>query len=93
MQFDQIQQLLPGLALLAAVTVIFWLVVIRPVKKSQQKHEDVIAGVVPGEKIITVGGIYGRVKAVREKSVELEIAPDVVVTLDRRAVRRSQDES
>ena len=39
-----------------------------------------------GQEVITAGGIRGQVRRLDEEVLELEIAPDVVVRLDRRAV-------
>jgi preprotein translocase subunit YajC len=39
-----------------------------------------------GDEIITAGGLHGLVEEIDDDRVRLEIAPDVVVTLDRRAV-------
>ncbi len=93
MDWESIQPLLPGLTVLVALTVIFWLVVIRPTKKSQQEHMELIKSIVPGDKIITVGGIYGKIVRVHENTFELEVAKDVVMTFDRRAVRKRQEDA
>jgi preprotein translocase subunit YajC len=91
MDFSQISPAVPGLIMLLVVTAIFWFVVIRPTKKSQHQHQDLVENLTPGDRIISVGGIYGTVRRVREKSIELEIADGVVMTLDRRAARRLQE--
>ena len=39
-----------------------------------------------GDEVITAGGLHGIVKELAESEVRLEIAPSVVVKLDRRAV-------
>ncbi len=92
MDWESIRPLLPGLAMLVVMVVIFWLVIVRPTRKSQQEHLDLIESIVPGDRVITVGGIYGRVVRVRENSFELEVAKDLVMTFDRRAVRKMQEE-
>jgi preprotein translocase subunit YajC len=35
---------------------------------------------------VTAGGLYGRIKEVGEEDVQLEIAPEIVVRVDKRAV-------
>ncbi len=87
-----LMQYLPSVIFLVGMMLLFWFVVIRPQKKAQSKHRDLIGALVPGEKIITVGGIYGTVKRVGEESFELEVADGLVIVLDRRAVRKRQDE-
>jgi len=93
MDFGQIGPVLPGIAMLVAVTIIFWFVVIRPTKKSQHDHAELVDNLTPGDRIISVGGIHGTVRRVREESIDLEIADGITMTLDRRAARRLQDDS
>jgi preprotein translocase subunit YajC len=45
--------------------------------------QDAVAA---GDEVISAGGIHGTVIAVGDEDLRVEIAPDVVVTLDRRAV-------
>ncbi len=82
----------PQVLFLVAMMVVFWLVVIRPTKVAQTKHTTLIDALVPGDRVITVGGMYGKVVRVGEKVFELEIADGIVLTFDRRAVRRLQDD-
>jgi len=92
MEWESIRPMLPGLAMLVVLTAIFWFVVIRPTKKSQKEHKELINNLVPGDDIVTVGGIYGKVRKVREDDFDLEVANGIVMRLDRRAARKLQDE-
>lgn len=92
MDLESIRPMLPGLAMLVVLTLIFWFVVIRPTKKSQKEHQDLISNLVPGDRIVTVGGIYGTVRKVHEDTFELEVADGTIMTFDRRAARKMQDE-
>jgi len=87
-----LMQYLPSVIFLVGMMLLFWFVVIRPQKKAQSKHRDLIGALVPGEEIITVGGIHGEVKRVGEHSFELEVADGLIMTFDRRAVRKRQGE-
>ena len=84
---------LPSLVFVIAMMILFWLVVIRPTSQTQKRHKELIDSLVPGDRIVTVGGIYGKVVRVGEKTFDLEVAKDVVLTFDRRAVRRRQEEA
>lgn len=92
MDWEAIRPLLPGLAMLVAVTIIFWFVIIRPTKKQQHEHQELVQNITPGDRIVTVGGICGTVRRVLEDTFELEVAEGTVMTFDRRAARRMQDE-
>ncbi len=70
----------------------FWFIVVRPTQTRQKKHQDLVAGIMPGDDIVTVGGLYGKIRKVGDKMIELEIAKDTVVRMDRRAIRRLQSQ-
>ncbi|MCD6360397.1 MAG: preprotein translocase subunit YajC [Armatimonadetes bacterium] len=84
---------LPSLLFVIAMIVLFWLVVIRPTNQSQKKHKELIETIVPGDRVVTVGGIYGKIVRVGENTFDLEVAEDLVLTFDRRAVRKRQGEN
>jgi preprotein translocase subunit YajC len=82
------QELAPPVALMAAMAIMFWFMVARPAKARQQQHQRIIKELKAGDEVVTVGGVHGRISRVRENSVDLEVAPNVRLTLDRRAIRR-----
>ena len=49
---------------------------IRPNKKKQQKEEDMRNSIEVGNEILTIGGIYGKVVAVKEDSFIIETGPE-----------------
>ena len=71
-------QLLP----LFLIFAIFYFLLIRPQQKRAKQHREMVAAVQRGDKIITSGGIKGKViKVVNDTDVEVEISPGVNVTL------------
>ena len=82
----------PSAVFVIGMIVLFWFVVIRPTKQSETKHKELIDAIVPGDRVITVGGIYGTIARVGENTFDLKVADGVVMTFDRRAVRRRQGE-
>ncbi len=86
------RQVLPPLIFAVAMLVLFWYLIMRPAKQRQDRHQQLIESLENGDKVITAGGIYGTVVRVLDKTVQLKIADGVVVTMDRRAVRRRQTE-
>lgn len=63
-----------------------WLVVILPQRRRVNAHKRMVAAVTPGDEIVTVGGVYGRVTGADDDDLTLEVAPGVEVRLARRAV-------
>jgi len=61
------------LILIGGIFVIMYFLMIRPQKKKQKEKMAMLSGVEPGDKIISIGGIYGEVKQVKENSVRVQI--------------------
>jgi preprotein translocase subunit YajC len=68
------------------VGVIAWMLLAVPVRRRQRAHGAMQDAVVVGDEIITAGGIHAVVHEAGEFELRVELAPNVVVTLDRRAV-------
>ena len=78
----------PWLSLLPFVIIlgIFYVMVLMPMKKRQQKVTDFQASLKLGDKVVTTGGIYGIITRLGEKQVQLQIAPQVRIDVARAAV-------
>ena len=63
--------------------VIFYFLLIRPQQKKQKDHRLMISSLKNGDRIITSGGIYGRITSVGDDSLTIEIADRVRVKLNR----------
>jgi preprotein translocase subunit YajC len=65
---------------------LLWFLMIRPQRRRQVEQQELLAALVVGDEVLTAGGLIGRITAVHEDEVTLEIAPRTEVRLDRRAV-------
>ena len=85
------------LILLAAMFVLLWALLIRPQRQRQQKHQQLLGSVAPGDEILTVGGLYGIVQEIDdEDDLIVEIADGIHVRIARRAIGgvvKPEDES
>jgi preprotein translocase subunit YajC len=63
-----------------------WLLLVVPARRRRGSHEAMQQAIDLGDEIITAGGLHATVREVGEDQLQVEIAPGVVVTLDRRAV-------
>ena len=63
-----------------------WVLLMIPARRRRASHEAMQDSVEVGDEIITAGGLHGVVKEIEEGTAKVEIAPNVVVTLDRRAI-------
>jgi preprotein translocase subunit YajC len=63
--------------------VIFYFLLIRPQQKRQKEHKALLAGLKRGDEVVTAGGIMGRITAVAETFVTVEVADKVRVKVAR----------
>ena len=65
---------------------LLWFFVLRPQRRRQGEQLQMQDTLHVDDEVITAGGIRGFVRRLDEEVLEVEIAPEVVVRLDRRAV-------
>lgn len=68
------------------IFVVMWLFMIRPQQKKQKELAKFRNSLQKGDKIVTIGGIYGIVSDVREKHIEIEVDNGVKLRVDRSAI-------
>ena len=78
----------PWLSLLPFVIIlgIFYVMVLMPMKKRQQKVSELQSSLKIGDKVVTTGGIYGAITRLGEQHVQLQIAPQVRIDVARASV-------
>ena len=74
------------LIVIVALFVLFWLLVIRPQRRRQLLQLEMQDELHVDDEIITAGGMHAYVRQLDDQVLTVEIAPDVLVRLDRRAV-------
>ena len=62
---------------------IMWFFLIRPQQKKQKEHRAMISNLKKGDRIITSGGLYGRITGVSDVALTVEIADKVLVKINR----------
>jgi preprotein translocase subunit YajC len=75
-----------ALVYFALLALAFFFLIVRPQRRRVTAHRAFVSTLQLGDDVVTNGGIYGTVRALRGDAVELEIAPGVVVTVARAAV-------
>jgi len=71
---------------IVALFALLWLFVLRPQRRRSTEQLQMQDTLRVGDEVITAGGIRGYVRQLDEEVLKVEIAPEVVVRLDRRAV-------
>ncbi len=71
---------------LLLIIVVFYFFMIRPQMKRQKEIRKFRESLAKGDKVVTTGGIYGKIVEVKETTIILEIAKDVNITVDKNGV-------
>lgn len=79
-------QVLTQLLFLGVLVAAFWFLLIRPQQQQRKKHDEMVAALQPGTRVLTIGGIFGTVKELEGDNVLLEIADGVDIEMVRGAV-------
>ena len=66
----------------------FYLFMIRPQKRKLRQHEDLVSTLVPGDEVVTIGGIVGYVKSLHDDYISLEVSDGCVIRVLRQAIGR-----
>jgi preprotein translocase subunit YajC len=61
--------------------VFLYLLIILPQKRRQKKHQSFLSGLKEGDRVLLSGGLIGTVVSQGDRTVELEVAPSVCVTV------------
>lgn len=82
-----------SIIMIVLLILVFWLFMIRPQQKRQKEIKKFREGLNKGDKIVTAGGIYGKITDVNDNSFVVEIAPSVKITVDKGSVYPSASEA
>ena len=76
------------LIMIGLLFVVMYFFMIRPQQKRVKDHRALVASLKRNDKVLTSGGIIGKVtKAGEGSEIEIEIAPEVKIKIDRNAVQ------
>jgi preprotein translocase subunit YajC len=70
------------------VFIVFYMLVVRPEQKKRQQLQQMLKDLKRNDAVVLSGGIHGRVIALGDDVITLEVAPRVQVQVDRAAVQR-----
>ncbi len=85
--------LVTGLLPLALVFVVFYFFMIRPQMRKQKELTNYRNSISRGDKVITTGGIYGKVVDIADSVITVEIAHEVKVKVDKNAILKDPSDT
>jgi preprotein translocase subunit YajC len=65
---------------------VFWFLFIGPMRKERKKTQELLSNLKSGDRVVTVGGLRGRIVGITDDMVKLQIAQSVQVEISRSAV-------
>lgn len=75
-----------GMIMIVAMIVIFYFFMIRPQSKKQKELKKAREAMKKGDKVITAGGIHGRIREIKDGVIMMEIAPNVTIKISKESV-------
>ena len=71
----------------------FYFLIIRPQRKRQRRHQELMDALQPGDRIITIGGIHGKIESMTEENIILKVESGATMRMSRNAVAYKQETS
>ncbi|MDX9951719.1 MAG: preprotein translocase subunit YajC [Methylophilaceae bacterium] len=72
---------------LIIIFVLFWFMLIRPQMKQAKQHRAMVAALQKGDEVTVAGGIVGRITKVSDDFIDVEIAPEINIHVQKHSVQ------
>ena len=79
--------------MIIAMIAIFYFFMIAPQQKKQKKINAFRDSLQKGDKVMTAGGIYGRIREIKEDHILLEIDNNVTIKIDKNSIYQSMQDA
>lgn len=75
-----------SIIMIVAMIAIFYFLMIRPQNKKQKELKRQREAMKKGDRVVTAGGIHGRIRDVKENVIMIEVSPNVELKVNRDSV-------
>ncbi len=82
-----------GIVMMVVIVAIFYFFMIRPQQKKQKEIQKAREALKVGDKIITAGGIYGKIKEIGDVYMLIEVANGVSIRVDKTSIFASAEDA
>ncbi len=83
--------ILPLIIMLVLIFGMFYLLILRPMRQREKKHDEMVEELQKGDRVITAGGIYGEVESVDDDSVVLKVESGATIRVTKGGVLSRPD--
>jgi len=81
-----------GLMMMLLIIFVFYFFMIRPQMKKQKELKNYREALQKGDKVVTTGGIYGKITNISDHTVDVEIASGVTIKIDKYAILKDSSD-
>ena len=71
------------------IALAFFLLIVLPQRRRATAHRALVESLGVGDEVVTIGGVFGTIRAVEDDRIELEVAPGVLLTVARNAIAQA----
>ena len=68
------------------IFILFWFLLMRPQQKKAKEHSKMVSELQRGDEVVSSGGILGKIDKVSDQFIQLEVASNVVISVQRSTV-------
>ena len=86
------QSPVPSFVFLLLIIVVFYFFMIRPQMKKQKDLKSYREGLNKGDKVVTTGGIYGKITDIKDQTITVEISDNVRIRIDKNAILKDNSD-
>lgn len=72
---------------------IFWFFLIRPQQKQKKEHQNMLDNLSIGDKIVTIGGIKGKIIKINDNNVRVRVSSNVDIDFIKNAISKVEEKS
>jgi len=74
------------------IIVVFYFFMIRPQVRKQKEMRNFRAALKKGDKVITTGGIYGKINNISENIITIDVGNNVILKVDKNAILKDNSD-
>jgi preprotein translocase subunit YajC len=74
--------------MLVAFMAIFYFLIIMPQNKKRKAMEQMLSSIKKGDKVVTIGGIHGKVSSIKDNNITLKVDANSELTFEKNAISR-----
>ena len=76
----------PTIIFLGLIFGLMYLILIRPQRKKQKEHQQLVEELMKGDRVITAGGIYGQIESLSDDSIVIKVESGATMRVARNSV-------